>query len=215
MKFKIVVVQFNIKQFSPNENLNKAEKFIKSASKARANVIIFPEDFVTGPLIRRTEFADFNGKYIKHFQNLAKKYSIDIVSGSWIEGSSKGLFNTSYYIDSNGKIKGRYRKINLWIPERHYLTPGNDISVFNTKYGKVGLIICWDLAFPEIFRKMVKKGVNIVFCPSYWCKEDAGVGMKYDKDAEVKSVNSLCTSRAFENGVILVFTNPAGELRIG
>src|SRR3989338_3222243 len=215
MKFKITVVQFKIKQFSPEENLKRAEEFIKKASLSKTQVIIFPEDFITGPILGKKEFVDFEGKYRNYFQKLAKKYSIAIVPGSFVEGDIRGWYNTTYYIDAEGKIRGKYKKINLWLPERRYLTPGNEISVFNTKYGKVGLIICWDLMFPEIFRKMVKKGVNIVFCPSYWCKEDAGVGMKYDKDAEVKSVNSLCTSRAFENGVILVFTNPAGELRIG
>ena len=142
-------------------------------------------------------------------------YKIYIIPGSIIEKTAKGLFNTAYYIDSKGKIKGRYRKINLWIPERKYLTPGNKISVFNTKFGKAGLIICWDLIFPEIFREMVKKGVKIVYCPSFWTKQDAGIGMKYDKDAEIKNVNSLCTARAFENEIVLVYANAAGKLKVG
>jgi len=214
MKIKIAVVQFEIKQFLPEENLKKAERFIKKASSLNAHIIVFPEDFITGPIVNKKNFVDFEGKYIRYFQKLAKKYSIDIVSGSWIEGDAKGWFNTTYYIDSNGKIKGNYRKINLWIPERRYLTPGNEITVFNTKYGKVGLIICWDLIFPEIFRKMVQRGVNIVYCPSYWCLKDAGIGIRYDRNAEIKNVNSLCVARAFENEIILVYANAAGKLKL-
>lgn len=213
MKFKIAVVQFEIKQFSPEENLKKAEEFIRKAASSKAQIIVFPEDFVTGPVMKKKEFVDFDGKYAKHFQKLAKKYSIDIVPGSWIEGDTQGWYNTAYYIDASGKIKGRYRKINLWLPERKYLTPGNEISVFNTKFGKVGLIICWDLVFPELFRRMVKKGINIIFSPSYWCYGDAGKGVKYDANSEIKFVDSLCVGRAFENEIIFVYCNSAGKFK--
>lgn len=216
MKFKIAVVQFNIKQFCPEENLKNAEDFIKKAASLRANIIVFPEDFITGPILGKEEFVDFDGKYVKCFQNLAKKYSIDIVTGSWIESERKewkqSWYNTTYYIDSSGKIKGRYRKINLWHPERNYLTPGHEICVINTKYGKIGLIICWDLAFPEIFRKMVMRGVDIVICPSYWCYGDAGIGTKYN-NSEIKFVDSICIARSYENEIIVVYCNAAGKFK--
>ena len=67
--------------------------------------------------------------------------------------------------------------MNLWIPERSYLTAGNTTSVFQTRFGKVGLSICWDLAFPEFFRALVRRrGARLVFCPSYWVGKDAGIG---------------------------------------
>ncbi|PIN82025.1 hypothetical protein COV11_00055 [Candidatus Woesearchaeota archaeon CG10_big_fil_rev_8_21_14_0_10_30_7] len=212
MKFKIAVVQFEIKQYSPDENLKKAEYFIKKASFSKAKIIVFPEDFVTGPIEKNLEFADSEKKYCKFFQNLAKRYKIDIVPGSIIEKDKRGFYNTAYYIDSNGKIKSRYRKINLWHTEKHNLNPGNEVSVFNTNFGKIGLIICWDLIFPEIFRKMAKKGVNMVICPSYWTFEDASVGLKYDKNSDAKLVDALCVGRAFENEIIMVYCNPAGNI---
>ena len=212
MKFKIAIVQFEIKRFSPDENLKKAEEFVKKASFSKAKIIVFPEDFVTGPIAGKLEFADSENKYRKFFQNLAKKYKIDIVPGSIIEKDKLGFYNTTYYIDSNGKIKSRYKKINLWHPEKHYLNPGNEVSVFNTKFGKIGLIICWDLIFPEVFRKMAKKGVNIVICPSYWTFEDASVGLKYDKNSDAKLVDAMCVGRAFENEIIMVYCNSAGNL---
>lgn len=211
MKIKIAVVQFKIEQFSPEENLKKAEEFIKKASFSKAHIIVFPEDFITGPILGKREFADSENKYVKHFQRLAFRYKIDIVPGSIIEEEKGSLYNTSYYIDSNGKIRARYKKINLWLPERKYLTAGNEVSVFNTKYGKIGLIICWDLIFPEIFRKMTKKGVQMVICPSYWCQGDAGRGVKIDLNSEIKLVDSLCNARAFENEIILVYCNAAGK----
>jgi predicted amidohydrolase len=211
MFLKIAVVQFAIDQFKPQKNLARAEEFIAEASTEN-DLIVFPEDFIMGPLSGKSEYADYDGQYIKFFQRLASKYHIDIVPGSIIEGDSSDLFNTTYYIDRSGDIQGRYRKVNLWLPERSYITPGRNVSVFDTRFGRVGLIICWDLMFPEVFRAMVKEMVGIVICPSYWCYEDAGKGLYHDPDSEVKLVNALCLSRAFENEIVLVYANAAGRV---
>lgn len=211
MILRIAVVQFAIDQFNPEKNLAKAEQFIAEAS-AKNDLIVFPEVFIQGPLGGKTEYADSNGQYSKLFQQFASNYRIDIVPGSIVERDLAGLFNTTYYIDRNGDILGHYRKMNLWLPERSYISPGNNISVFDTKFGRMGLIICWDLMFPEIFRAMVKQKVEIVICPSYWCLEDAGKGIMHDSDSEIKLVNALCVTRAFENEIVLVYTNAAGKL---
>lgn len=215
MRLRIAVVQFRIKPFFPEENLKKAEKFIKKAAFSNSDIIIFPEDFVTGPIEEKKGLADSKNKYRKHFQNLARKYKIDIVPGSVIEKDKSGLYNTTYYIDSNGKVKSRYRKINLWGTERTHFAPGKKVSVVNTRFGKVGLIICWDLIFPDVFKAMAGKGARIVICPSYWRFEDAGEGIKYDKNSETKLVDSLCVGRAFENEIIMVYCNAAGTLHFG
>lgn len=209
MQINIAVVQFEIRPFAPAENLTKAEQFIKEAS-AKADMIVFPEDFLTGPLSGNKAYVDYEGSYVSYFQHLAVKYKIDLVPGSFVEGDHNGLYNTTYYIDKTGTIRGRYRKVNLWHPERTYLTPGNDSCILDTPYGRVGLLICWDLIFPEVFRCMLRQNVEIVICPSYWCFEDASaVGLMHEPFSEVKLVNALCTARAFENEIILVFANAA------
>jgi predicted amidohydrolase len=211
MQINIAVVQCAIQPFAPAENLAKAEQFIKEAS-SKADLIVFPEDFVTGSLYGDKTFADYEGRYARCFQNLAVKYKIDIVPGSFIEGEQDRLYNTSYYIDKTGIIRGRYRKVNLWHPERAYIKRGNRSCVFDTQYGRVGIIICWDLMFSNLFQTMLRKGVEIVICPSYWCFEDATVGLGYDPNSEINLINALCTARAFENGIILVYANAAGEI---
>lgn len=215
MQINIAVVQFEIEQFAPEKNLAKAERFIQKAVAQQAQIIVFPEDFVMGPLNGRADLADFDGRYVKYFQELAVKYAIDIVPGSIIEGDETGLYNTAYYIDRSGEILGRYRKVNLWLSERSYVDPGRDAVVCSTRFGKIGLAICWDLAFPELFRAMVAEGAEIVLCPSYWCYEDAGIGMQYDPNSDVKFVDALCTARAFEQEIILVYANAAGTLDLG
>jgi predicted amidohydrolase len=215
MKFKIAVVQFEITQLQPEKNLKKAEAFIKRAKRKGADIIVFPEDFVTGITRGKKQFIDFKGKYRKHFQGLAKKYRIHMIAGSIIEGSKKGRFNVLHYIDASGKCRASYSKINLWLTERDYLKPGHGTPVVKTRFGRIGFGICWDLNFPEPFRQMARKGAEVVFLPAHWGYEDAGPGLKHDRNSEAKFIDAQCTARAFENGIIFVFCNAAGKARIG
>lgn len=210
MKARIALVQCEIEVASPQRNLRKMEKYVQEAH-SKADIIVFPEACTVGPVMDREEFVDFKGQYRTHFQELARTHEIDIVPGSWLEEDKGGWYNTTYYIDSSGEIKGRYRKINLWHPERPYVTPGNEISVFDSQFGRIGLILCWDLIFPELFKRMAYRGVEIVICPSYWMAEDAGIGVNYEKKAEIISVNGLCIARAFETNIIVNYCNAAGE----
>jgi predicted amidohydrolase len=215
MQITVAVVQFEIIPLAAEENLVKAERFIQEAVRQQAQMIVFPEDFLLGPLNGRVGLADFEKRYVTRLQQLAIKYNVDIVPGSITEGDETGLYNTTYYIDSSGKILGHYRKVNLWLSERSYVKPGNSFTVCQTRFGKVGLVICWDLAFPEIFRAMVQAGAEIVICPSYWCFEDAGIGQQHATNAEITFVDALCVARAFEQNIILVYANAAGRLITG
>ena len=215
MHINIAVVQFASEQFAAERNLARAEQFIREAVAQQAQLIVFPEDFVLGPLNGRADLADFDHHYIKYFQELAAKYALDIVPGSIIEGDETGLYNTAYYLDRSGTILGRYRKTNLWLSERDYLDAGRQAVVCETRFGKIGLAICWDLAFPELFRAMLAEGAEMVLCPSYWCFEDASeAGLKHDPRSEVTFVDALCTARAFEQNIVLVYANAAGTLEI-
>lgn len=79
------------------------------------------------------------------------------------------LYNTAYFIAPSGEILSSYCKKNIWHPERPYLTSsGNEPhGVFDTPIGKVGLLICWDLAFPEAFRELIAKGAEIIIIPTF------------------------------------------------
>lgn len=88
---------------------------------------------------------------------LARELQVDIVAGTVIERVNKSrMDNVATYISRSGEILSRYRKRNLWWPERDYLVPGEDDDhvVFETEYGKVGMLVCWDLAWPEAFRSV-------------------------------------------------------------
>src|SRR5882724_11198290 len=86
MQCTVAVIQCEIAQFAPDANLRKAEQFIQQAANQGAQLVVFPEDFVTGPINGAADFVDFTGHYLSLFQQLARRYQIDLVPGSIIEG---------------------------------------------------------------------------------------------------------------------------------
>lgn len=213
MKFSIAVVQFKITHQQPQKNLSRIESFIKDAVEQQADVIVFPEDCVTGSIFGDRRKLDSTGMYRAAFQNLAKKYHIDIVAGSFMEQTPGSAFNTSYYIDARGTVLGTYHKSNLYLSERKFLTAGDGIAVFDTKYGRAGLVICWDILFPELFHRMMRAGVHIIYCPSYWYQEIAGAGLLREPQSEEKLIDAISAARATENNIIFVYANAAGVMK--
>lgn len=207
--FTIAAVQFRIAHLKPEVNIARAEKFIAQAKSQQAQVIVFPEDFLTGSIGGDPNYLIADDRYQKIFQALAQKYQIDIVTGSWMQKTPAGTFNRSTYIDASGTVLGVYDKNHLYHSEQSFLTPGHDIAVFSTTYGKAGIIICWDILFPEIFARMKKQSVQIVFCPSYWYKEIAGAGLQYNANSEEQHIDALCITRAVENNIVFIYTNAA------
>lgn len=143
---------------------------------------------------------------------MAIKYDVDLVPGTWTVQEDTALYNTAHYINKDGSVAGVYRKINLWETEKAKLTPGTMVSVFPTAHGMVGIIICWDISFPGLFAEMVKQGVRLVISPTYWSFPRTA-----DIDAAVEDemllIDSLCTTRAFENNIIFAYCNAGGELK--
>ena len=93
-------------------------------------------------------------------------------------------------------------KKNLWHPEREHLTSsGRDThEVFDTPIGKVGLLICWDLAFPEAFRELIRGGAKVVIAPTFWMARDCGEkGWGRNPGSEGLFLEGMLTCRAFEN----------------
>ena len=115
-----------------------------------------------------------SAKYLANYQALAKELKICIVPGTIIEkhegpNQSTIFYNTAYFISNDGSILGSYIKKNIWHPERPHLTSsGLDSHVaIDTPIGRVGMLICWDLAFPEAFRELIADGAEIIIIPTY------------------------------------------------
>lgn len=214
MKRKITVSAVQM-QIEPNEislNLKKAERLVaKIFKKNKTDLIVFPEMCITGPITHRLDLAqDENSDSIRFFRKLAGTYKTHIVCGSFVKKVKNKYFNCSLLIDDKGKIALEYKKNNLWISERKYLQHGSEIECVETSLGKIGIIICWDLTFPEASRKLAKKGAEIICCPSYWTVDKTGILERHKSGNEKIFVNSICPARAIENEVLFIYSNAAG-----
>lgn len=214
MQLTIALVQFKVIPSDPLGNLERMETFVKQAAAKGAQLVVFPEDAVTGPLSGQVDFVRSAEAYLAHFQQMAIAYSVDIVPGTWTVADGMLLHNTAYYINSDGSVAGSYRKINLWDTEKALITPGSVVSVFPTRHGMVGLVICWDIAFPLLFADMNKLGVQLVISPTFWSFTRPASEVGGVVDDEILLIDSLCTARAFENNIVFAYCNAAGEILV-
>lgn len=151
--------------------------------------------------------------YLQKYQGLAKELKICIVPGTIVEAEGESLQNIAYFISSDGEISGRYQKKNLWHPERRHLVSSahEPHEAFDTPLGRVGLLICWDLAFPEAFRELIADGAKIICVPTFWSMRDVSdEGYALNPDGEAMFLNSTVVTRAFENTCAIVFVNAGG-----
>jgi len=215
---KICGAQMRIIHLDLEKNLKNATRFAHEAFKEECNFLIFPELFLTGPPTRNY-WMPLQNKYTEYFSNLAREYSMYIVMGTISEISGEKIYNTSILLGEGGDIVGVYRKNWLWANEKTYAKASNKKPVFDTRFGKVGINICWDLAFPQVARTMALKGAKIIFTPSFWTKEDK-YGWMLDKeiiekipthDTESLFIDFVVPARAIENEVVYVYVNATGE----
>jgi predicted amidohydrolase len=209
---KIAMVQMSIEPLNPKRNIQKAFKLLKGVFKQEPDFICFPEDFVTGPLRDAvSRFAQpIPGQYTEIFSKLALDHDVYVIAGSLPEKENGKFYNTSVLISPEGNIIGKYRKIFLWHTEKSYLERGWELPVFKTKFGIVGIEICWDLAFPEVTREFAIKGADIVFCPSYWSEGDNPAYHEFGFSTESVFIDTCVSARAIENELTFVFVNGCG-----
>lgn len=213
MELAIALVQMYVAPSDPLTNLRRMDAFVRKAKKKGADLVVFPEDAVCGPLSGQVKFVVHAPEYLAHFQALAAKHAIDIVPGSWTVAENGLLYNQAHYINADGSLAGTYRKVNLWETEKLSITPGHAASVFPTRFGMVGLIICWDISFPAMFAAMVQQGAQLVIAPTYWSFTEPPGQVDDVIDDEILLIDSLCTTRAFENNIVFAYCNAAGVLK--
>lgn len=206
MKIKkpiIAVAQIKYFDINTRHNIEKIKKYIQLAKKAKADIICFPES-----CLHKTEALSFNHKFVKQIQEECRKNKIWCIVTEDIEIKTKIFFNKLYnvalLIDREGKIKGFYKKIHLYGDK---VNPGNKAEVFQTDFAKIGIAICWDLAFPELFQQMKKAGAEIIFCPAQWWY-DTQAHKEEHKNRELKILESLVLTRAYENVCFFALCNP-------
>ena len=204
---KIALIQMNCRLHDVSGNLKKAEKYTQEAVSNGADLICLPEYFDSGYCCEKTKeilaytttLCDNNS--ISVISGLAKKYSVHIIAPVAVKVSEECYENTAVLIDDSGKIIGTYAKTHPVAEERLLLHKGKDYPVFETAIGKIGMLICYDLAFPEAMAILVEKGAEIVIVPSAW-RSGLNLGESWD-------ANIVC--RALDNVVFLAAVNRIGD----
>ncbi|MCD8022263.1 MAG: N-carbamoylputrescine amidase [Lachnospiraceae bacterium] len=162
---------------SVSENIEKADGMVRQAAARGANVVLLPELFERQYFCqeRRYEYYHFakpvsENEAVQHFQKIAKELGIALPI-SFYEKDGLSLYNSIAMIDADGTILGVYRKTHIpddhYYQEKFYFTPGNTgFRVWNTRFGRVGVGICWDQWFPESARCMALQGAEILLYPT-------------------------------------------------
>jgi predicted amidohydrolase len=205
-KLKIALAQITARREDKKGNLKKIEELTLKAKEQNADLIVFPEMSLTGYVLRDQiyELAEtVPGPSTDKVAALAKKTGLHIVFGMpELSEKTKGIiYNTAVLIGPEGFI-GKYRKMHLpthsVFEEKRYFRPGYQVPSFDTAIGKIGLSICYDVFFPEIYRLSRLKGTQLMVCIS----ASPAVRRSF--------FEVLTAARALENTMFLAYVNLAG-----
>jgi predicted amidohydrolase len=156
----------------PMDHCRQYEPLIAEAARQRADLIVLGETLTYANLGKR--FADVaepvpGGPSTAYFAELARQYKLHIVPGL-VERDGNLIHNSAILIDPDGQVLGKYRKVCLPRGEVDGgLAPGNDYPVFTTRFGRVGLMICYDGFFPEVARELANRGAEVIAWPVWGC----------------------------------------------
>ncbi len=162
--FRVALAQLEPRLFDKEFNLTKAEKYINLAANGGASAIIFPELYLTGySLDKRTvEMAErIDGISIRQIAALAEQFKIAVLMGfPELNPDNNHIYDSMFVVNNKGHFCGSYRKIHLFHTEKIWFHPGKNFSVIDFGLGPVGLLICYDLEFPETARILALNGAK-------------------------------------------------------
>lgn len=191
------------KKYELDYNMALFERMAEKAFRNNVNVLMTCECFLDGYCVSPADEFDSerftnetvqrkNGKYISRVREIAEKFNMHVVFG-YSENDSGKFRNAAILIDSNGQEIGSYYKL-ITLQHDSVYTPGDDLPVFDTQYGKLGIIICADRRWPEHARILRLRGARALLMPTY--------GMHHQKNQE------WMQTRAYENEMWVMFNHP-------
>jgi predicted amidohydrolase len=210
-KVRVVTTKINTHEATVDGNLKQMSEVLDRAGRERPDIILLTEAFVSrGVPGKAPELAQpLPGPATEVLAEKARKYKSYIIAGL-LESDAGRTYNTAVLVDREGRLAGKYRKTHLPLAEvEDGITPGSDYPVFDTDFGRIGILICWDFVFPETARILRLKGSEVVFLPI------AG-------DPIPGHWDTVTRARAMDNGIFLVtsmsqglgsrIVNPEGEV---
>lgn len=170
--YEVALIQMDCALLDVQTNRDKAEGLIRQAATHGAKLICLPEVFNVGYLgsripdmMRYAEGED--GPTLKHFSSLARELGVHLLAPI-LFSTPEGVENTAFLLDDRGEILGHYSKTHPVGDERTYLHRGDRYPVFDTKLGRLGVVICYDACFPETTRLLALSGAEMVLVPAAW-----------------------------------------------
>lgn len=203
MNLIISLGQMNVQLGKPEANWQTVQTMTAEAARRGSDLIVFPELWSTGyDLEHAASYATrTDAGLFAQVAALAKAQQIAIL-GSCLSLLGEGEFgNTAVYFDANGRSLGKYSKLHLFrlMQEEQFLTAGETPTLVDANWGKAGLSICYDLRFPELFRRYALAGAQVAFVPAEW------------PHPRLAHWRTLLRARAIENQMFVVACNRVGS----
>ncbi len=200
----IATVQFKPKMGEPEDNLVKMSDFVsKIASQQKVDLIIFPELATSGNElgVRFTEVAQrIPGPSVNLMAQRAAEYGVYIAFGLCTkERVESVIFNSAVLVGPDGELLGNYNKVHLRGEERMAFREGFKYPVIETEIGNIGLLLGWDLAFPEASRSLALEGAELLCVMANW------------ETTQIDEYKTYVKARALENAVFVASSNRVGE----
>jgi len=198
---KAAALQFNIALGDIDTNLAYVTGKLRQLSQQGVELAVLPEMWSCGFAYRElNRLAQHTPQLVEKLQGLSAEFSMTIV-GSLPEPHGEKVFNTAYVVD-RGKLAGSYRKMHLFglMGEDRHLDRGDSVCLLDTSVGKLGVMICYDLRFPELARRLAVDGADIIVVPGEWPKP------------REEHWRTLIRARAIENQLFVVAANTCGVI---
>ncbi len=197
---KIGLLQYSPVWEDKEANKEKITSLLEEEN-SDVNLLIFPEMTLTGFTMKSDKFAEsLQGESFAYFATLAEKFKCDVIAGI-IEHSSGKYFNTLIHIEKSGKLKNHYHKIHpfSFSNEDKHFSAGDKAVITTISDWKIGLSICYDLRFPELYRLYGKEKVHLIINCANW------------PDTRIEHWRSLLKARAIENQCFVAGVNRVGD----
>lgn len=185
---RMCVIQYEMKKINNfGEFASQVEYYTDVAADFGSDFAVFPEIFTTqlmsfldekSPSEAIRKLAEYTPQYLELFTDLAVKYNINnIIGGSHFVEEDNHIYNIAYLFRRDGTIEKQY-KIHITPNERKWwgITPGNEVKVFDTDCGKIAILICYDIQFPELARSVTDRGATLFSCLSVQTKDRDTLG---------------------------------------
>lgn len=170
---KIALGQMRAVSEDTETNFRTMEQMIEQAAAENVDLICFPELSYTGYFVKRDKLEKlaepWDGSFAMRLCKCAKKNHIHIIAG-YAEREQADIYNSCLIVSDEGQLIGNVRKVHLWKSEKKRFIKGNEFPVFDTAIGKIAVLNCYDLEFPEPARIVALKGAEIIFCPAAWSR---------------------------------------------